>query len=345
MTLPSTYKQYIFDERPTEHLTPTTFKCETKSTSDLKVGPGQVLIKVTWISLDPAMRSWLNDSKRAYAPPVKLGEVMRATGLGVVVQVGEGSTFSVGDEVSGLVGWREYIILDDKFVTKLPNIPGAQALDFIGPLGHVGMTAYFGLFDIGKIKAGETLFVSGAAGAVGSVTCQIGKIMGLKVVAIAGSDDKVEWLKKEIGVDVGINYKAPDFKEQVVAAGFADVYFDNVGGDMLNLMMTRMTMKGRIVLCGAISDYNSKPKGLTNYTSLIAQRARIEGFVVMDYTKEYPVAMKAITEWIEKGLLKRKFHIVNGIDAAPSALPLLYTGGNTGKLVVKVSEHETTSKL
>jgi len=261
------------------------------------------------------------------------------------VHVGEGSKFSVGDEVSGAVGWREYAVLNDKFVTKLPAITGAKALDFLGPLGHVGMTAYFGLLDVGKIKAGETLFVSGAAGAVGSITCQIGKIMGLKVVAIAGSDDKVEWLKKEIGVDVAINYKAPDFKDQVHAAGYADVYFDNVGGDMLNLMMTRMAMRGRIVLCGAISDYNSKPKGLTHYTSLIAQRAKIEGFVVMDYAKQYPVGMKAIAGWIDKGLLKRKFHIVNGLDAAPNALTLLYSGGNTGKLVVKVSGHDTTSKL
>lgn len=256
MPLPSTYKQYIFDERPTKDITPTTFRGETKSTGDLRVGPGQVLVKVTWISLDPAMRSWLIDNKRAYVPPVKLGEVMRAVGLGVVVKVGEGSKFSVGDEVSGLLGWREYVVLGDKLVTKLPTIPGAQALDFLGPLGHIGMTAYFGLIDIGKIKAGETLFVSGAAGAVGSITCQIGKIMGLKVVAFAGSDDKIEWLKKEIGVDVAINYKAPDFKDQVIAAGFADVYFDNVGGDILNLMMGRMAMKGRIVLCGAISDYS-----------------------------------------------------------------------------------------
>jgi len=199
-----------------------------------------------------------------------------------------------------------------------------------------------GLFDVGQLKSGETLVVSGAAGSVCSIVCQIGKLKGAKVVAIAGGAEKCDWLKNELGVDVALDYKSPTFHEDYKkSAGFADVYFDNVGGEILNFVMTRLAMRGRVVLCGAISDYNGRPTGLTSYMSLIAQRARIEGFVIFDYADQYPAAIKELSTWLGNGSIKRKFHIVEGLDSAPSALPMLYKGGNTGKLVVKVGQEQT----
>jgi len=204
-----------------------------------------------------------------------------------------------------------------------------------------GMTAYFGLFDIGQIKAGETLVVSGAAGSVGSLVCQLGKIQGAKVIAIAGSDDKCEWLEKDLGVDKALNYKSAtfqaDFKSSV---GYLDVYFDNVGGEILDLCLSRLNKGARIPLCGAISAYNAvgAPRGLTGYLNLISQRAKIEGFVVFDYAHRYREGEKAMADWLAAGRLKRKFHIVEGLPNAPEALNLLFTGGNSGKLVVKVSK-------
>jgi len=191
---------------------------------------------------------------------------------------------------------------------------------------------------IGELKSGETLVVSGAAGAVGSLACQLGKKTGAKVIAIAGSDEKCSWLEKELGVDKAINYKSSSFKDDVKKhVGYLDVFFDNVGGDMLDLMLTRLNKNARIVLCGAISEYNAaKPRGLSGYMSLISQRAKIQGFIVFDYAAEYPEAIKEMSKWLADGSVKRKFHIVQGLEKAPEALPMLYNGGNTGKLVIEV---------
>jgi len=346
--LPSTYTRYIFSERPTGEITSTTFKQETRSIEDFNVTDAEkVVVKVTWLSLDPAMRGWLNDSKRSYIAPVKLGEVMRALGLGIVVRVGAGSKFAVGDLVSGAFGWTEYSLINSSDVTKLTLSPGAKDIDYLGVLGTSGgLTAYFGLLNVGKIKQGETLIVSGAAGSVGSVVCQIGKLKGARVIAIAGGTDKCNWLRNEIGVDLALDYKNPQFYDKFSRLDLlADVYFDNVGGEILNFMMTRMNLKGRIVLCGAISDYNGKPTGLTSYMSLISQRARIEGFVIFDYKDQYHKAIADLSEWLASGSIKRKFHIVEGLDKAPVALPMLFKGGNTGKLLVRVSNGGRSAKL
>ncbi|KAI0950972.1 hypothetical protein AcW1_008134 [Taiwanofungus camphoratus] len=205
-----------------------------------------------------------------------------------------------------------------------------------------GLTAYFGLLEVGKVQPGEKLVVSGAAGATGSVVCQIGKQKGAKVYAIAGSTEKCEWLEKDIGVDKALNYKSStfhdDFKNSV---GYFDVFFDNVGGDILDFALTRMNKGARIVLCGAISDYNSvKPKGLSGYLNLISQRAKIEGFLVFDFAKRYPEAQTYLAGLLNDGNLKRKFHVVEGLENAPQALLMLFNGGNTGKLVVKVTSRE-----
>ncbi|TBU33325.1 alcohol dehydrogenase [Dichomitus squalens] len=340
---PSTYTRVILQERPPEEITPTTFKQETVP-FDLKPGRGQILVKILYLSLDPALRGFIKD-QRSYMRPVQIGEVMRGHAFGEVIEAGPGSKYKVGDIVEGGFGWTEYGVFDDKVAEKIEHQPGLDILDFLGPLGTTGLTAYFGLLDVGKIKAGETLVVSGAAGATGSIVCQIGKKKGAKVVAIAGSEEKCQWLEKDLGVDKALNYKSPsfydDFKKEV---GYLDVFFDNVGGDILNFALTRLNQKARIVLCGAISDYNkAKPKGLSSYLNLISQRARIEGFIILDYAPRYAEARKEIAEWLKEGSLKRRFHVVQGLQNAAQAMNLLFTGGNTGKLVVQVSQ--TAAKL
>ncbi|KAH9000376.1 hypothetical protein EDB92DRAFT_1940117 [Lactarius akahatsu] len=298
------YTQIVLNERPITDITPTTFRIE-KVPFGLKPSAGEVLVQVNWLSLDPAMRGWLRDA-RSYVPPVQIGEVMRAAGLATVVEVGEGSKLQPGDVVQCMPG---------------------------------GLTAYFGLVDVAKIKAGETLVVSGAAGAVGSVACQIGKIHGAKVIGIAGSDDKCRWLTEELKIDAALNYKSPTFQDEFKnAVGYLDVFFDNVGGEILDFALTRLNKGARIALCGAISQYNaSKPKGISAYLNLISQRAKIEGFLVFDYADRYPEALTNLSKWISEDRIIRKFHIVEGLEKAPESLPLLFSGGNTGKLVVRVS--------
>ncbi|OSD06614.1 alcohol dehydrogenase [Trametes coccinea BRFM310] len=342
---PTHYTRLTLAERPKTTITPSTFKREVVP-FDLKPGREEILVKARYVSIDPAMRGWLNDA-RSYVPPVKIGEVMRAAVIAEVVETGQGSAFKKGDVVFGHFGWTEYAVVKDKHAERLHIQPGMEILDFLGPLGPTGMTAYFGLLDVGKVQAGETLVVSGAAGATGSIVCQIGKKRGAKVYAIAGSADKCAWLEREVGVDRAFNYKSAtfyeDFRKQV---GYLDVYFDNVGGDILNFMLTRLKQKARIVLCGAIADYNtSKPKGLSSYTNLIAQRAKMEGFIVFDYAKRYPEAQRELASMLKDGSLKRKFHIVKGLENAPDALNLLFSGGNTGKLVVQVSDEGVKTKL
>ncbi|KAF9003935.1 hypothetical protein BDQ17DRAFT_1390336 [Cyathus striatus] len=304
MSTPTNYKRVVLNSRPVADIEPDTFRTD---------GKGQVLVQCTWLSLDPAMRGWLKDA-RSYLPPVQIGETMRAQGVGVVIITGPESKLEVGDEVTGT--WGEN---DQRYVP-----PGATALDFLNTLGTS---------DVGKLKTGETLIVSGAAGSVGSLVCQLGKAAGAKVYAIAGSEDKCEWLVKDIGVDGAFNYKSPTFFNDIKKIGYLDVFFDNVGGEILDFLLTRLNKNARIVLCDT-----AKPNGLQNYLTLIAQRAKIEGFIVFDYTKQYPVAIKELSQDLSSGKIKRKFHIVEGgVEAAPKALPMLFNGGNTGKLVVKVS--------
>lgn len=336
---PKTFSQIVLRERPVADILPDTFEFKTKAFDELHVGKSQALVQVTYLSLDPAMRGWIKD-RRSYIPPVKIGEVMRSGALGVVSSVGEESQFKKGDLVFGQLGWTEYVVADDKSLEKISPPPGSSSLDFLNTLGMTGMTAYFGLHDVGELKAGETLVVSGAAGAVGALVCQLGKRAGARVIGIAGTPDKCAWLEGDLGVDKALNYKSPTFREDFgKAVGYLDVYFDNVGGEMLDLALSRLNQKARVVLCGAISAYNDpKPKGIVQYLNLIAQRAKIQGFIVFDYAKQYPQAVKEIAAGLADGSIKSKFHIVEGLQNAPSALPMLFSGENAGKLVVKVSD-------
>jgi len=335
--MPEHYTRIVLAQRPKGNIDANTFRQEVIP-FDLKPAKGEVLVQIVYISLDPAMRGWINDA-RGYMEPVKIGETMRAGCLGVVSEAGEDCSLKRGDYIQGMLGWCEWAVVAERKVQKVVVPEGAELLDFLGLLGNNGYTAYFGLFDIGQVKPGETLVVSGAAGATGSIVCQLGKMVGAKVIAIAGSDDKCRWLKDDLGVDAVLNYKSPNFQQEFVEkVGYLDVFFDNVGGEILDLALRRLKIGARIAFCGAISDYNQKPKGLTAYMNLISQRARLQGFLVFDYVKEFPKAAKELAQWLQEGKLKRKFHVVQGLDKAPEALPLLYSGGNTGKLIVQVTQ-------
>lgn len=300
---------------------------------------GEVLVKVEYISLDPAMRGWLNDAK-SYIEPVGIGDVMRAGTVGQVVK-SKNENFAVGDYVVGYDGVQQYAINDGKNLHKVdPNL--APLSLYLGVLGMPGMTGYFGLLNTGQPKEGETVVVSGAAGAVGGLVGQIAKIKGCHVVGIAGGEDKCKFLVDELGFDAAIDYKSEDVKKALkqTCPNGVDVYFDNVGGDILDDVLTQINFRARIVICGAISQYNNKTavKGPSNYLSLLVNRARMEGIVVFDNVKEYPKAMQEIGGWIQQGKLKPKEHIVEGIETFPDTLMMLFKGKNFGKLVLKVGD-------
>lgn len=304
---------------------------------DLK--DGEVLVKVLYISLDPAMRGWMNEG-RSYIPPVALGEVMRAGTVGRVVE-SKGQKLAVGDHVSGWLGVQEYAVCEENAVFKV-NTDAVALPTHLGALGMPGMTAYFGLLEVGRPKQGETVVVSGAAGAVGSVAGQIAKLKGCRAVGIAGGPEKCGWIVEELGFDAAIDYKSEDVGaalKQHCPAG-VDVYFDNVGGEILEAVLARLARGARVVICGAISQYNNidSMRGPSNYMSLLVNRARMEGFVVMDYTARYPEASREMAGWIAAGRLVAREDVIEGFERFPDALAKLFRGENVGKLVLKVAE-------
>lgn len=298
---------------------------------------GQVLVRQRLLSLDPAMRGWMND-RRSYVPPVGLGEVMRGYGVGEVVE-SRSEAFTPGDLVAGLFGWQRFATMDPGHLEKIP--PGIDARVALGPLGMTGLTAYFGLLDIGEPKEGETVLVSGAAGAVGSIVGQIAKIKGCRAVGLAGSDEKCAWIVDELGYDEAINYKtAGDMRAALSAAcpDGIDIYFDNVGGEILDAALGQIAFRGRVVICGAISMYNAtEPQpGPANYIHLLVQRARMEGFIIFDYIDRYREAQAELGRWMAEERIKYREHVVQGLEKAPQALLMLFDGSNRGKLMVEV---------
>jgi NADPH-dependent curcumin reductase CurA len=305
--------------------------------------PGGVLVKTLMLSLDPAMRGWMNEG-RSYIEPVGLGEVMRAGGVGVVV-ASNSPAFAVGDHVSGLLGVQQYCALEEAGLGRAglakidPSLAPLPA--WLNALGMPGMTAYFGLLDVGQPKAGETVVVSGAAGAVGQTVGQVARIKGCRVVGIAGGAEKCDFVVRELGFDACIDYKSGSVRDglkQHCPKGI-DVYFDNVGGDILDTVLTRINPKARIVICGAISQYNNTGpvKGPSNYLSLLVNRARMEGIVVFDYAARYPEAVRDIAGWMAEGRFKSREDVVDGIDTFPETLLKLFEGTNFGKLVLRVA--------
>ncbi len=298
---------------------------------------GQFVVEVQYISLDPAMRGWMNEGK-SYIAPVGIGEVMRAAAVGCVI-ASRHTGFAVGDQVSGSFGVQDYALSDGTGVVKV-NPKLAPLPVYLGTLGMPGMTAYFGLLEVGELRNGDTVVVSAAAGAVGTVVGQIAKIRECRVVGIAGGADKCAWLVKELGFDAAIDYKAQDVKKALrehCPKGI-DVYFDNVGGDILDSALTQLARGARIVICGAISQYNSTTpvKGPANYLSLLVNRASMKGMVVFDYAARYTEAVRELGGWLAAGRLKSREHIVTGLETFPEALLMLFRGENTGKLVLKV---------
>ena len=298
--------------------------------------PGEITVGIDYISLDPAMRGWMNEGK-SYIPPVKLGEVMRAGGVGTVL-ASDAEGFAVGDVVTGALGVQSIATVAARECIKVDPSLAAKPL-FLSALGMTGMTAYFGLLEVGEPQAGETVVVSGAAGAVGSLVGQIAKIKNCRVVGIAGGAEKCRYIVEELGFDAAIDYKS----EQVSAKlrehcpKGIDVYFDNVGGQILDDCLAQIRLRARIVICGAISQYNNTTpvKGPANYLSLLVNRARMQGMIVFDYADRYALAMREIAGWLRAGSLKSREDIIEGIETFPETLQKLFTGENAGKLILK----------
>lgn len=332
--------QFRLKSRPTGRVSSSNFEYSSESVRELS--EGEVLVRVVYLSLDPTNRIWMSDVEQ-YMPPVQIGEVMRGLGVGKVVS-SKNPQFKEGDYVSGLLGWQEYLVSSGAGafpLFKLPDVPvPLQAM--AGAAGMTGWTAYFGLMDLGQPKAGETLVVSAAAGAVGSVVGQLGKIHGLKVVGIAGGDDKCRWLKDQLGFDAVIDRKKPSWKHDLVLATpqGVDINFENAGGEIMDAVYERMNLHSRFVLCGLIAGYNDADdsKSRISLSRALMKRIRIQGFIVSDFAERTAEATQKLLQWIAEGKLKHKETIVEGLDRAPEALNMLFEGSNMGKLLIKVSE-------
>lgn len=328
-------KKVLLAKRPFGLPNSDTWSHQTSTVSDIT--DGQILVQHHYISLDPAMRGWLNDV-RSYIPPVQVGDVMRAGSIGEVIS-SKHEKFKVGDFVSGWGGVQQYSISDGQGWYKIdPSL--APLPTYIGTLGMPGMTAYFGILEVGKLKEGDIVLVSGAAGAVGSVVGQIAKIKGCTVIGIAGGPEKCAYITETLGFDAAIDYKNDDIKvalKKTCPKGI-DVFFDNVGGEILNLALTKIRMNARIVICGAISQYNNTEavKGPSNYLSLLVNRASMQGMVVFDFAKDYQKAAMEMGGWMAQGKLLAKEDVYDGIENFHETFMRLFSGEKLGKLVLKV---------
>ena len=332
-------KKLILAKRPVGMPTEDTWEYQTSEIP--KAGKGQVVVKTHYISLDPAMRGWMN-AARSYIPPVEIGDVMRAGTIGEVIEVNDHPHFKVGDVLSGWGGVQQYFATDGEGQFKVdPTL--APMTKYLGTLGMPGMTAYFGITEVGKIKERDRVLVSGAAGAVGSVVGQIAKIKGCEVVGIAGGPEKCSYVVNELGFDACI-----DYKNESVAKGIKehcpkgiDVYFDNVGGEILDHALARLRKHARVVICGAISQYNdTQIQGPKNYLSLLVNRATMQGMVVFDYASKYREAGMQMGMWMMEGKLKTEEDVYEGIENFYETFLRLFNGDKRGKLLLKIIEDE-----
>ena len=332
-----TNRKILLVERPVEMFTDASFQVVEEPVPE--PGDGEALVKIEYFSLDPTMRGWARDEP-SYLPPVQLGEVMRGGAAGRVVR-SNNPAFPVGSGVMGLLGWQEYALVGGNsggLANALPD--GIDLVDSLSLYGSTGITAYFGVTDVGQAKAGETFVVSGAAGGVGTIAGQVAKIIGCRVIGIAGGKEKCRFVVEELGFDACIDYKEGDITDALREAcpDGIDVYFDNVGGDILNVALAQMKDFGRIVACGMISGYNDaeRPPGPSNIFNIVTKRLRMQGFIVIDYLPRFGEAALQLGIWAAEGKIKNRVHVVEGFLSAPSAINLLFTGGNVGKLVVKL---------
>jgi NADPH-dependent curcumin reductase CurA len=299
-------------------------------------GPGQILVKQTHMSLDPAMLGWMSPDPESYIPPVALGEVMRSSGVGEVLESNH-PDFAVGDRVMGMMGWTEYVVSSGAGLNKVQ--PGPDAETVLSIFALPGLTATQGLFGFGDPKSGETIVVSGAAGSVGSIVGQLAKAEGLNVIGVAGDDEKCDWIVKELGFDGAINYKSDDIaaKLAVLAPAGIDIYFENTGGPIQQHVFDRMNAHGRIVVCGMIADYGKEvPSAGPNWIPIIKKRITIHGFAMPDHFGQVQELLGKLTPYVMQGKIKYRAHVLEGLESAIDGLNLFFTGDNKGKLIVKL---------
>jgi NADPH-dependent curcumin reductase CurA len=331
-------RRFLLRSRPEGRITDETFELTEEAIPE--IGDGEALVRTHWISLDPTNRAWINDVP-TYLPPVGIGEVMRGVGLGQVI-ASKHDAYAEGQLVQGLTGWQEWAVASDAApLLPVPEVPGVSPSAYLGVLGVTGLTAWIGLEEIGKPQPGETVVVSAAAGAVGSVAAQIAKIKGARVVGIAGGPEKGAMLRDRLGVDATVDHKAADWHDQLVAAtpDGIDVDFENVGGDIMDAIFSRINLRARIVLCGLISGYNAAepPPGPRAFGNLLVQRATLKGFIVLDHFDRLAEAVGEIAGWISEDRLEPLETVVDGFEQLPTAINMLFDGANTGKLVVRVA--------
>lgn len=333
-------RRFALAERPQGLIDENTFSLESGPVPE--IGDGEALVRVKWISIDPTNRTWIGEEP-TYLPPVQIGETMRALGLGEVVE-SNNENFPVGSLVNGLTGWQDYaVISDDNPLMVVPETArSAPPATLLGMLGMTGCTAYFGMLEIGRPAEGETVVVSAAAGAVGTVAGQLAKLKGARVVGIAGGPEKCAWIVDELGFDAAVDYKADDWKEQLKEAtpDGIDVDFENVGGEIMNEVFGRLNINARVALCGLISAYNAteRPSELTNFHKLLINRVNLQGFIILDYYSRFGEAISQLSEWVAEGRLKSEQTVVEGFDNLPHALNMLFKGENKGKLVVRIAD-------
>ena len=337
-------RQWLLVSRPQGMVDPSNF--ELRESALPAPSDGEFLVRNLYLSLDPAMRGWMTNA-RSYVPPVEIGEVMRGACTARVVD-SRHPDYTAGEVVLGEFGWQDYALSDGGGLMPVNRVPKGVPLTLpLGTLGITSLTAYFGLRDVGKPSAGETVVVSGAAGATGSVAGQIAKIRGCRVIGIAGGEEKCAWLTGELGFDGAIDYKAEKVSARLreLCPDGIDVFWDNVGGEILEAAMSNLAMGARIVICGAISSYNASepPPGPRNYMNLLARRARMEGFVVFDYLTRTDEALAELVPWVMEGKIRYREDVREGLENAPEALLDLFNGGNTGKLIVKVADPESVN--
>lgn len=340
--MPATCHAWVLKRRPDGRLSRDDFDWQTTELPDPT--DGQVLVRTVYLSLDPTNRIWASDQDQ-YMPPVQLGEVMRGGTLGVV-EASANPDYAPGDVVQGMWGWASHTLADNAAgLTKMPHTPGVPLDAYMSVLGATGMTAYFGLLDIGRPEAGETLVVSAAAGAVGQIVGQIGKIKGCRVVGTAGSDAKCRHLVEDLGFDAAINYKTADLDAELAAAcpDGIDVYFENTGGPVTDAVLKRVNLNARIPLCGLIAHYNEGDNsqgvpGPGNFQMLLMKRVLLQGFIILDYFPRFPEGIAEMAGWLSDGKIKYDTDIIEGLENAPEAVNRLFDGANTGKLLVQCSE-------
>jgi len=334
--MPTTNRQFKLAARPKGLITPDVLQLSESPLPPLE--EGQALARVKYLSMDPTMRIWMADIPQ-YMPPVQLGDIMRAFGLAEITE-SRHPDFKKGDKVMGLTGLQEFVVITGKETRsfqKLPSIPFLSDTNFLGTLGVTGLTAFFGM-EILNPQSGQTLVVSAAAGATGSIAGQIGKIHGCRVIGIAGTDEKCEWIKDELGFDHAINYKHPDWRAQLVAAtpSGVDLNFENVGGEIMQAVLDRMNVGGRVVLCGLISGYTREDPALASFGQVLVKNLTVQGFIVINYASRFMEAGKQLGMWKMMGKLKDRQTIVKGLEKVPEAINMLFQGANIGKLIVEL---------